>query len=443
MDDHPRRTRILFFRQGSFSHINDRVAGWLREQFPGQELVEIDILQEVIKPARAVRFRAAATALITYLPRIAGGCRDFRDIFYRTPYLFNSIRRLVAEKYASLAPSCLFSIQTQSLYDAGIDGLPHFLYTDHTHLANLTYPGASRGQLFSPRWIELETSLYHRVRANLVMSAFIRDSLVRDYHCDPAKIAIVGAAPNLPPPTSPLDNANYSNQTILFVGIDWERKGGPILIEAFREVQKTLPAARLIIAGASPAIDLPNVEILGRVPLAEVSRLLLRSSVLALPSLREPQGVNAIEALMHGIPVVASNIGALPEMVQDRKTGLIVPPNDPLALATALTDLLSNPRLCRRYGQAARQSAMDRFSLPIISQRLGDAIRSALNTASSPPADPPGSPKSPSGPQSSSLPRSGNPPSPPPSPTPSPAPPASPAIPPSPQSASRPPRSNT
>jgi len=371
-------SRILFFRQGSFSHINDRVAGWLRDQFPAQELVEIDVLQEIIKTSPAVRYRAAATAFLAYLPRIAAGDRDFRDLYYRTPYLFNAIRRLIAGKYAALARTSLFSIQTQSLYDAGIEGLPHFLYTDHTHLANLRYPGASRSRLFSPRWIKLETGLYNRVRTNLVMSAFIRDSLIQDYHCDPARISIVGAAPNLPPPDSRPDNAEYSNRTILFVGVDWERKGGPLVVEAFRKVREKLPGARLIIAGSSPAIDLPNVEIAGRVPLAEISRLLLRSTVLALPSLREPQGVNAIEALMHRIPVVTTCIGALPEMVEDRKTGIIIPPNDIPALAAALTELLSNPALARAYGEAGRDDALARYSSQVVSQRLGDSIRTAI-----------------------------------------------------------------
>ena len=194
------RTRILFFRQGGFSHINDRVAGWLREQFPREELVEIDILQDVVKSSRTLVFRAAATALLTYSRRIARGDRDFRDLFYRTSYLFHAIRRMVAEKYSILAASSLFSIQTQSLYDAGIEGLPHFLYTDHTHLANLRYPVANSARLCSARWIKLETALYHRVRTNLVMSSFIRDSLVGDYGCDPSRVAVVGAAPNLPPP---------------------------------------------------------------------------------------------------------------------------------------------------------------------------------------------------------------------------------------------------
>ena len=373
------RNRILFFRQGSFSHINDRVAGWLREQFPAQQLVEIDIIQDVIKSSRALLCRGAATAFLTYFDRIAGGNRDFRDLFYRTPYLFHALRRAIAQKYAPLIPSTLFSIQTQSLYDAGIEGLPHFLYTDHTHLANLRYPGASRAQLFSARWIELETSLYHRVSANLVMSAFIRDSLLEGYRCDPTRVAVVGAAPNLPPPDALPDNANYSNRTILFVGVDWERKGGPLVVEAFRKVRETIPDARLIIAGSTPAIDIPNVEIAGRVSLPEISRLLLRSSVLALPSLREPQGVNAIESLMHRIPVVASRIGALPEMVHDRKAGIIVPPNDVPALSAALIEILSDSALCRRYGEAGREDALARYSSPVVSQRMGDAIRAALS----------------------------------------------------------------
>ena len=378
MHDTSARTRILFFRQGTFSHINDRVGSWMREQFPHLELVEIDILQEVIKSSRFVVWRGAATALGTYLQRVALGDQDFRDCYYRTPYMFHAIRRLVAERYASLAASALFSIQTQSLYDSSIDGLPNFLYTDHTHLANLRYPGADPSRLFSARWIKLESLIYERVRMNLVMSSFVRNSLIEDYHCDPARIAIVGAAPNMEPPDLLPDNANYSSQTILFVGIDWERKGGPVLVEAFREVLQKLPTARLVIAGCSPAVSLPNVEVLGRVPLSRVSQLLLGASVVALPSNREPQGINAIEAIDHGIPVVASSIGGLPEVVDDYQCGRIVPPGDATALAAALVDILSDPDLCRRYGEAAREKARTHYAASVVSRKMGDAIRKAL-----------------------------------------------------------------
>lgn len=369
---------ILFFRQGSFSHINDRVAGWLSHHFPECELVQIDVLQEVIKPANSVFWQAAALALPAYVKRSLSGERDFRDCFYRTPFLFHAVRRLIAGKFAPLTSSALFSIQTQSLYDAGIDGLPHFVYTDHTHLANLRYPGADRSRLFSPEWIKLEAEIYRRARRNLVMSGFIRDSLLQDYSCDPARVEVVGAAPNLNELATSPEPPGEVNATILFLGIGWERKGGPLLIDAFKRVVEKIPSARLIIAGSSPAIDLPNVEVLGRVPLEEVNSLLRRCSVFAFPSLREPQGIAAIEALMHGIPVVASAIGALPEVVEDGKTGRIVPPGDPVALASALIDLLSDPDLCRRYGLAARESFASRFSSPVVSGRFAAAIRSAL-----------------------------------------------------------------
>jgi glycosyltransferase involved in cell wall biosynthesis len=377
--DRDRRNQILFFRQGSFSHINDRVAGWLREQFPDCALVQIDVLQEVIKTSRALLAGGVVAAGVTYLPRVLAGHRDFRDFFYRTPWLFNGIRRRIARRYAEIAPSLLFTIQTQSLYDAGIAGVPHFLYTDHTHLANLRYPGATRAALYSPSWIALEKALYHRTRRNLVMSDFIRQSLIEDYQCAPDQIAVVGAAPNLPAPDALPDNGSYTNRTILFVGVDWERKGGPLVVEAFHEILKTLPDARLIIAGSSPTVDCANVEVLGRVPLAEISGLLLRSTVLALPSLREPQGVNAIESLMHRIPVVASRIGALPEMVPDRKAGIIVPPNDLPALAAALLEILTNPELARSYGEAGREFALANYSSASVSRRMGDAIRAALD----------------------------------------------------------------
>ncbi len=377
-DISPSRTRILYFRQGSFSHINDRVGGWLREQFPSHEVVEIDILQDVIKSSRSIVVRGAAVAFLTYLRRILCGNQDFRDLYYRTPYLFNAIRRVVAEKYTALARTAYFSIQTQSLFDALIDGLPHFLYTDHTHLANLSYPGAHVTQLSSPAWIKLETSLYHRVRKNLVMSAFVRNSLLHDYGCDPSRVAIVGAAPNIPAPTSLPHNGDFSNRTLLFIGIDWERKGGPLLIEAFRRVLVKIPDARLVIAGCSPAVNVPNVTVLGRVPLAQVSNLLLSASLLALPSLREPQGINAIEALMHGVPVIATNIGALPETVEDGISGRIVPAGDLNALTQAIIDLLPNPALLRRYGRAASQSARARYSSDVVSNRMGEAIRSSL-----------------------------------------------------------------
>ena len=285
---------------------------------------------------------------------------------------------MIAEKYGRLAEGTLFTIQTQGLYDASLEGVPHFVYTDHTHLANLQYPGTRPEHLASPRWIRLEKEIYQKARMNLVMSRFIRTSLIEDYECEPDQIAIVGAASNMPEPREPLQNDGYGNKTILFVGIDWARKGGPLLLEAFKKVQAAVPDARLIIAGASPEVAMPNVEVVGRVPLEEVSRLLQRAAVATLPSFREPQGVIVIEAQLHGLPVVASDIGALPEMVADGRTGKIVPVGDRDALAAALTELITNPALCRSYGEAGRARAREFYSDEAVKRKIAAAIRVSI-----------------------------------------------------------------
>ena len=69
--------------------------------------------------------------------------------FWRTPFIFQKTRQLLRAMLAPRREEFAFSVQTQSLYDASLPGLPHFVYTDHTHLANLGYPAFSRDRLFA------------------------------------------------------------------------------------------------------------------------------------------------------------------------------------------------------------------------------------------------------------------------------------------------------
>ena len=211
------------------------------------------------------------------------------------------------------------------------------------------------------------------------MSAFIRDSLVEDYHCDPSKIAIVGAAPNLPPPAALPDNAGYSNRTILFVGIDWERKGGPLLVEAFRKVLENLPDARLIIAGSSPAIDLPNVEIAGPRPACRKSAgCSFAVPYWPSPPCASPRASTPSRPSCTASPWSPATSAPSRRWSKTAKPAASSPPGDAAALAAALIELLSNPALCRRYGEAGRESAMARYSSGAVSGRVGEAIRPAL-----------------------------------------------------------------
>jgi glycosyltransferase involved in cell wall biosynthesis len=90
--------------------------------------------------------------------------------------------------------------------------------------------------------------------------------------------------------------------------------------------------------------------------------------VLVLPSLRESFSNAILEAMADGIPVIAARSGGHPELVDHRKTGLLVPPMQPEALARAIMSLIKNPKLMAQMGEAARERARTRFP-------IGDCVR--------------------------------------------------------------------
>ena len=122
-----------------------------------------------------------------------------------------------------------------------------------------------------------------------------------------------------------------------------------------------------LIAGDGPLFaslsrDLPpNVTLLGR--LDDIRPLLAAADVFAVPSRREGQGIAALEALAAGVPVVASRVGGLAEMLTDGETALLVPPDDPEALATALSRLQSDSRLGRNLTESAASLIRSRYRL--------------------------------------------------------------------------------
>jgi glycosyltransferase involved in cell wall biosynthesis len=113
---------------------------------------------------------------------------------------------------------------------------------------------------------------------------------------------------------------------------------------------------------------------LGQLTLAELTEQFQKASVFCLPTQLEPFGVALVEAMLHKLPVVATQVGAIPEIVQHGSTGDLVPPGDVGALAETLIRLLKDPERCRNYGEAGYQRASAVYSW----QRVGERIRHAV-----------------------------------------------------------------
>ena len=170
-------------------------------------------------------------------------------------------------------------------------------------------------------------------------------------------------------------------QHVLFVGRLAAVKGVPLLLEAFARMRSNYPDACLTLVGDGPerAALQAQAATLGLTDSAhfvgyrneeEVAELLSEADMLVLPSFAEGLPVVLMEALASRIPVIATPVAGVSELIRDGETGLLVPPGDIDGLAKALDRLLGDPELCRRLGEAGRAAVLERHDVAREAERL-------------------------------------------------------------------------
>jgi phosphatidylinositol alpha-mannosyltransferase len=169
----------------------------------------------------------------------------------------------------------------------------------------------------------------------------------------------------------------------VFVGQPVERKGLPVLLSAFEALREQVPA-ELVLVGPSPeqlARLMRNprgVRALGKLDDERKRRELELADVLCAPALGgESFGMVLTEAFAAGTPVVASDIVGYREIVDDGVDGMLVPPDDPRALAAALLDLWGQPELRARMSRVAAAD-VQRFAWRPIAAQILDAYHEAI-----------------------------------------------------------------
>jgi phosphatidyl-myo-inositol alpha-mannosyltransferase len=170
---------------------------------------------------------------------------------------------------------------------------------------------------------------------------------------------------------------------ILFVGQAVERKGLPVLLQAFEALREHVPAT-LTLVGAAPEevapllLDDRGVRALGKVGDAEKLAQLRQADVLCAPSRGgESFGMVLTEAFAAGTPVVASDIAGYRDVVRDGREGLLTPRGDPRALAEALRALALDPARRAQMAAAARERA-ERFAWPRVAAEVQEVYEQAL-----------------------------------------------------------------
>lgn len=209
-----------------------------------------------------------------------------------------------------------------------------------------------------------------RDRATLLvaMSDFQRDQLIRGGY-PTERIAVV---PNMvAPPPMPADPADGAY--IAFVGRLSPEKG----LGTFLEAARRLPEVPFRIAGGGPLAETalrtapPNVAWVGTLGADALAAFYRGARIVAVPSLSyETFCMVAAESLSHGVPVVASAVGAVPEILDEGRFGALVPPGDADRLADALAALWRDPERCRSAAAAGRQAVLLRYTADRCLDRL-------------------------------------------------------------------------
>jgi len=208
-------------------------------------------------------------------------------------------------------------------------------------------------------WLNERT--FSLARLIVVWSSWVKDSLVADYGIPADRVRVIPPGVDLRSWTATDRSARRTQPRILFVGGDFERKGGPLLLDWYREHARG--RCELDIVTRADLAEEPGVHvyhgIAGNSP--EARRLFTQADVFVLPSLGECFGIASVEAMASSLPVIATNVGGAADIVDHEQTGFLIEPNDPHALGSALDRLVDDPQLRRAMGERGRHKAEQRF----------------------------------------------------------------------------------
>ena len=176
---------------------------------------------------------------------------------------------------------------------------------------------------------------------------------------------------------------DWDKFNILFVGIDWTRKGGRRLLQAFAALRRECPSATLTIIRCTPDIKMDGVRVLGylhkNIPAqaAQLQQAYRSATLFCMPSLWESTGLVYIEAALWSLPVVMLK-GQGREEIFPPSMAVHVESTAPQALADVLIELSRSPQRMADMGRAGRELVLQRYTWPKVAARLYDHIRNVL-----------------------------------------------------------------
>ena len=304
---------------------------------------------------------------------------DWVARFHLTPRAYRALTKTLTARLAAVNEPFDLAFQVHGW--VGGQPRPYVLYVDQTRaqidagwpkLLPMRSQARNEGRRF-------EQMMYEGAEHIFTMGAPARHSLITDYEIPEDRITVAGGGLNLPSLPAPR-SAPVQEPRILFVGREFERKGGDVLLEAFRCVRERVPAATLDVVGPRRRFTEPAVVCHGLVTdRRRLCELYMRARIACAPSLYEPWGFVFIEAMAHGVPCIGTRVQSVPYILDGGRAGVLVPPGDPDALAEAIVKLLTDDGLAERLGSEGRRRVDQCFTWDRVVTAMAPALISAAH----------------------------------------------------------------
>jgi glycosyltransferase involved in cell wall biosynthesis len=238
-----------------------------------------------------------------------------------------------------------------------------------------------------PAWLEawkwrLNRDCFRSARRLVAWSEWTKLGLVQGYDVPADKITVIPPGVNVHEWRRPMPREPHANPVkILFVGGDLERKGGLVLLEAFRALRHLGLELHLVTKDRlppEPGVFIYNNLEANSQPLKDLYHT---CDIFALPTYADTLAMVLSEAGASEMAIISTNVGAIPELVRDGETGLIIPAGDAAPLTRALRDLATNPALRINLGERAAAHVMRHYDAPTNASRLLGLLKAEVDAA--------------------------------------------------------------
>lgn len=260
----------------------------------------------------------------------------------RSPYILKGYASIIEDRLKQISETdILFSPSSLPLSHLKTN-IPKVFYTDATFAAMINYYPSFMN--LSKQYIKeghrAEERALNEAALTIFSSEWAAQSAINNYNIDPKKVQVVPFGANLKTDYTESQIKNFITKRsqnicrILFLGVDWERKGGNIVLEVAKRLKSKGLEVELHIAGIDqiPVKDLPpyiiNHGFISKATTEgeqKIKDMITQSHFLFVPSTAEAYGLVFCEAMAFGVPCISTNTGGIPTIIKDKKNGLLFP----------------------------------------------------------------------------------------------------------------------